>query len=306
MGLVFDIQRFSLHGGPGIRTTVFLKGCPLSCAWCHNPEGISPRPEVLFTEGRCLRCGACALACPETDGVGDAAAAGRGGAAVPGAAARCRRCGACVEACPGGARRVAGRELTAAEVVSEVARDRVFYEESGGGATFSGGEPLLQFDFLVELLDGCRAEGIHTALDTCGHAPRERVLAAAARADLVLYDLKSADPERHRAATGVDNAAILENLRALAGAGVTVWLRVPVIPGFNDSAEDARATAGLAASLGSVRRVSLLPYHALGRHKAGAPAPGSLPADLAPPPAERLEAIVRCYRERGLEVRIGG
>ena len=295
MGLVFDIQRFSLHDGPGIRTTVFLKGCPLSCPWCHNPEGVSPRPEVLFAPGRCVRCGACADVCPE---------AWDGAAAAPERAERCRRCGACVEACPGGARRMAGREMTAAEVVSEAARDRVFHEESGGGVTFSGGEPLAQPAFLLELLEGCRAAGIHTALDTCGHAPREHVLEAGTRADLVLFDLKSPDAARHRAATGVDNALILGNLRALAAAGAILWLRVPVIPGFNDDDEGALTTARLAASLGAVRRVSLLPYHPLGRHKGGTAARTS-PA-LEPPPAARLETLARTYREHGLEVRIGG
>ena len=302
MGTVFDIQRFSLHDGPGVRTTVFLKGCPLACAWCHNPEGISPRPEVLVTEARCLRCGACAAACPETDAAGETAA--------PLHPERCARCGACVAACPGGARRLAGRETTAAAVVAELERDRVFHEESGGGATFSGGEPLLQFDFLVELLAGCRAAGIHTALDTCGHAPREHVLAAGRLADLVLYDLKCVDGARHRAATGADNADLLANLRALAAAGTALWLRVPLVAGFNDDDGDARATAALAAELG-VRRVSLLPYHGLGTHKRGEGAArrdrhAGLDAPPAPPPPARLETLARHYRERGLDVRIGG
>ncbi len=297
-GIVFDIQRFSLHDGPGIRTTVFLKGCPLACAWCHNPEGLSPRPEVLVAEARCRRCGACVTACPE---------AVEDGAAAPLHRERCRRCGACVEACPTGARRMAGRELTAAAVVAEIERDRVFHEESGGGATFSGGEPLLQFEFVMELLDGCRAAGVHVALDTCGQAPRERVLAAGTRADLVLYDLKCADDARHRAATGSGNADILANLRALAEAGATLWLRVPVVAGFNDDDVNAAATARLASELG-VRRVSLLPYHELGTHKRGEGAArrhGSAVAP-APPAAARLAELAARYRERGLDVGLGG
>jgi pyruvate formate lyase activating enzyme len=156
------------------------------------------------------------------------------------------------------------------------------------------------------LLDGCGAEGIHTTLDTCGHAPRVRLLDAAKKADLVLYDLKSVDPERHRAATGVDNADIVANLHALAQVGTPIWLRVPVIGGFNDDVENALATARLAASLDSVRRVSLLPYHALGRHKAGEAARALSEAEFMPPSAACLEALARCYRECGLEVRIGG
>jgi pyruvate formate lyase activating enzyme len=306
MGVVFDIQRFSLHDGPGIRTTVFLKGCPLACAWCHNPEGIALRPEVRLVEGRCLGCGACAAVCPEAVRTDGRTTGGSDGATAPLEGARCRRCGACVEACPAGARRMAGRALAAVEVVAEVARDRVFYEESGGGATFSGGEPLLQLDFLLELLDGCRAEGLRTTLDTCGHAPRAGLLEAAARADLVLYDLKSMDPERHRAATGVDNADIVANLRALAQSGTPVWLRVPVIRGFNDDLENALATARLAASLDSVRRVSLLPYHSLGRHKTRGAAPALPGVEFTAPSAACLDALARCYREHGLEVRIGG
>ena len=302
MGLVFDIQRFSIHDGPGIRTTVFLKGCPLACAWCHNPEGISPRPEVVWVAGRCMRCGTCATVCPEAA----VAPAGGQAAAAPDDPARCRRCGACVEHCPTGARRMAGREMAAAKVVAEAARDRVFYEESGGGVTLSGGEPLLQPDFALALLEGCREAGLHVALDTCGHAPRERVLAAGALADLVLFDVKTTDPEKHRAATGADNALILGNLRALAGAGATLWLRVPVVAGFNDGGDDARATAALAASLGGVRRVSLLPYHELGRHKGGVAERARLSSEPAPPPPARLETLAAIYRERGLEVRIGG
>jgi pyruvate formate lyase activating enzyme len=200
--------------------------------------------------------------------------------------------------------------MSAAEVLAEVERDRVFYEESDGGVTFSGGEPLLQFEFLMESLDRCRAAGLHTALDTCGAAPRERMIAAGTRADLVLFDLKCMDGERHRAATGTGNAEILGNLRALAEAGATLWLRLPLVAGFNDDDENAERTAQLAAALPGVRRLSLLPYHDLGTHKRGEGAArrerGTPSAAPAPPSAERIEELAQRYRARGLDVRIGG
>ncbi len=301
MGLVFDIQRFSLHDGPGIRTTVFLKGCPLACTWCHNPEGISPAPEVLLLPSRCAGCGECRSVCPAiTDGA----------PAAPRHAERCRGCGACVAACPTGARRVAGREMSAAEVVAAIGRDRAFHEESGGGATFSGGEPLRQFEFLMELLEGCQAAGIPTALDTSGRAPCEQVLAAGRRADLVLFDLKCMDSQRHRVATGVGNEEILANLRALDESGVRLWLRLPLVAGFNDDEANARAVARLAVGLKSVDRVSLLPYHTFGTHKRREQRSESgragLPDMIAPPAPARVEELARHYRAHGFEVRVGG
>jgi pyruvate formate lyase activating enzyme len=290
-GRIFDIQRFSLHDGPGIRTTVFLKGCPARCLWCHNPESQSFAPEVLVVETRCASCGTCATVCPH-------------GAPPPGSGL-CTACGACVDACPAGARRLAGRETTVDVVMEEVLRDRVFYEESGGGVTFSGGEPLAQPEFLSALLEACRAAGVHTAVDTCGFSPRERLLALAPLVGLFLFDVKLVDDARHRALTGLPAAPILENLRALAAAHGNVWIRVPVVPGHTDAAADVAATASLVAGLPGVRRVSLLPYHRTGAAKARRLA-REYPLDaLAPPPRERLEDLAALFRAHGLAVRIG-
>ena len=291
-GRVFDVQRYSLHDGPGIRTTVFLKGCPLACRWCHNPESQSFAPEVLVTAERCLSCGTCATACEH-------------GAPPPGDA-RCTACGACVEACPAGARRLAGRETTVAEVMREVLRDRVFYDDSGGGVTFSGGEPLAQPAFLAALLDASRAAGIHTAVDTCGFAPRGRLMALAPRVDLFLFDVKIVDDARHRALTGVPSAPILANLRALAAAGAAVWIRVPVVPGLNDAEDDLAAAAAVVAALPGAHRVSLLPYHRTGAAKARRLGRARPDIGAEPPPRARLEELAAIFRERGLVTNIGG
>jgi pyruvate formate lyase activating enzyme len=290
-GRVFDVQRFSVHDGPGIRTTVFLKGCPARCLWCHNPESQSFAPELLVVETRCVSCGTCRSVCPH-------------GAPPPGSGL-CTACGACVDACPAGARRLAGRETTVGEVMEDVLRDRVFYEESGGGVTFSGGEPLAQPEFLRSLLEACRHAGIPTAVDTCGFAPRERLLAVAPLVDLFLFDVKLVDDARHRDLTGLPVAPILENLQALAAVHGDVWIRIPVVPGRTDAEADLAATATLVAGLPGARQVSLLPYHSTGAAKARRLG-RDYPLDaLAPPSPERLDALAALFREHGLAVRIG-
>ena len=291
-GWVFNVQRYSLHDGPGIRTTVFLKGCPARCLWCHNPESQSFAPEILVVETRCVSCGTCATVCPH-------------GAPPPGSRL-CTACGACVEACPAGARQLAGREMTVHAAVDEVLRDRVFYEESGGGVTFSGGEPLAQPEFLAGLLAACRAAGIHTAVDTCGFSPRERLLALAPLVDLFLFDVKLVDDARHRALTGLPAAPILDNLRALAAVHGNIWIRVPVVPGHTDAEADVAATAALVAGLPGVRRVSLLPYHRTGTQKARRLGREGPLDTLAPPTPGRLDTLAALFRKRGLSVQIGG
>lgn len=298
-GLVFNIQKYSVHDGPGIRSTVFLKGCPLSCAWCHNPESIAREREIVVVESRCAACGECRKACPFAESLG-------GGAVLPARNEPCTRCGECVEACPTGARQLVGREMTVAEVMTEVRKDRIFYEESGGGVTLSGGEPLLQAPFVLALLEACRAEGIRTAVDTCGFGCTENLLAIARAADLLLYDLKFMDEARHRAFCGATNRPILENLRALAATSAALWIRVPVIPGVNDDDDNLSALAKFVTALPNVRQVNLLPYH-----KSGLPKHGRLGHEydlraVESPSALRMAELVALFASFGLNARSGG
>ncbi len=298
-GLVFNVQRYSIHDGPGIRTTVFLKGCPLRCAWCHNPESKSPQPELTIYQERCVRCGACWEACPQEhlDQV-------RSGPLVD--RVHCIRCGRCVEACVNDARQLVGQTLTIDQLMAELLKDRIFYDDSGGGVTVSGGEPLMQAEFVRQLLDACRDAEISTAVDTCGFGERDDLLAIAPLTDIFLYDVKILDDEKHIRFTGVSNAVILENLRALAQIHSRIWIRVPLVPGFNDSPADIAATARFVASLPGVCQVNLLPYHPLGLHKSERL--GTLSNLGAPvrPSAEALEESAEPFRSLGLNVKIGG
>lgn len=259
-GIVFDIQRFSLHDGPGIRTTVFLKGCPLRCAWCHNPESQSAAPELLFDREKCVGCGACATVCPA-----------RAHRMAPDGhrldRRLCQRCGKCAEACPSQALRWMGKPMTADAVIEEALRDAAYYRSTGGGLTLSGGEPLAQFDFALELLERAKQAGISTCVETSGFAPAERLTRIAPLADLFLLDIKLTDSALHRRYTGVPNEPILRSLRLLNDLGSAICLRCPIIPGINDTARHARAVAALAAECPNLRGVELLAYHDLGKGK---------------------------------------
>jgi pyruvate formate lyase activating enzyme len=296
--VVFDIRRFSVHDGPGIRTTVFLKGCPLRCRWCHNPEGLSAAPEVTWREERCARCGSCIAACPED------ALSWDGDTPVLDVS-RCTLCGVCEDECYAEARQMLGRTMDAAAVLAEVERDRVFYEESGGGVTFSGGEPLAQPEFLGALLRSARASGIHTALDTSGYAPWNVVDAIRNDVDLFLYDLKHVDDERHRQFTGVSNARILDNLTRLAEHGHRIVLRLPLVPGVNDDDPTIRAIGALAARLG-IERVVPLPFHRLGSDKYGRLGRAYDLHDTVTPPTDRVAAVLDVLRESGVAAEQAG
>ena len=261
-GTLFDIQSYAVHDGPGIRTLVFMKGCPLACAWCCNPESQAFRVELRQVPERCLACLRCVEACPEQ------AMTAIHGVPVPDRAV-CETCAtlACTAACPGGALVAVGRPVRAEAVVEEVARDADFFRHSGGGVTFSGGEPFAQPAFLEALLRGCRERGIATAVETCGHVPLRDLQACEPLVDLFLYDLKALDPAKHLALTGQDNTLILANLRWLAAhAPAKVVIRHAVIPGLNDDASDHEALADLMLSLG-LERLDLEPYHPLGEPK---------------------------------------
>jgi pyruvate formate lyase activating enzyme len=298
-GIVFDIKKFSIHDGPGIRTTVFFKGCPLSCWWCHNPEGQSPEPELVLRESRCIRCGACL-------GVCDQGAISWNDDVVFTDREKCVLSGACVEVCYAEAREIVGREMTVAQVMAEIERDIAFYDQSGGGVTFSGGEPLLQRDFLLALLKACKGEDIHTAVDTCGFAPWETLDDIREHVDLFLYDLKLMDDAKHRKFTGVSNELILKNLQRLSAQGHDIFLRVPIIPGINDDAENIRQIGAFAAALPHLNRVDILPYHRAAAEKYhrlnkiyGLP-------ETRPPSNERMAEITQILKGFGLQVKTGG
>ena len=259
-GLLFDVKRFALHDGPGIRTTAFLKGCPLSCAWCHNPESQSAAPELMVWAERCVSCAACVAACP----VGAISMSG-GGAQTD--RDLCTACGACVLACPADARAIAGATWSVKQLLDVIEKDLLFYDESDGGVTLSGGEPLAQSAFAASLLAACQARRIHTAVDTCGFAEWRDLDRVAQETDLFLFDVKMIDEARHRKLTGVSNELIFENLRRLSEEGKRLWIRYPVIPGVNDAQRDIVALGRLVRGLRSVEAVHLLPFHRGGERK---------------------------------------
>lgn len=259
-GIVFDIKKFSIHDGPGIRTTVFLKGCPLACWWCHNPESQSIGVEIMLHERRCIRCGSCVEECPNTAIV-------ETDTGVHTDLEICTRCGECVPSCQAEARQFVGREMTVSQVLAEVNQDTSFYDQSGGGVTFSGGEPLFQRRFLTALLKSCQEEELHTALDTCGYASWDVIDAVRPYVDVFLYDLKIIDDELHKKYTGVPNQLILNNLNGLVTNGEHVIVRIPLIPGITDTEQNLREIAEHLAALPVKVEINLLPYHDSARGK---------------------------------------
>jgi len=298
--MVFDIKRYAINDGPGIRIVVFLKGCNLNCAWCHNPESISREKERMYAPARCIKCGTCVLACPNK-----AIALTPEGIVTD--AELCTLCGKCAEVCPTKAIEISGRPMSVAEIMSEIEKERVFFDQSGGGVTFSGGEPLLQARFLIELLDECGHRGIHRAVDTAGLANTEIVLEVARRTDLFLYDLKMMDSDKHREWVGIPNEKILENLKVLAETGAKIIIRIPLIGGVNDDAENLEATARFVAELsGEKKEVNLLPYHKIAQtkyQKLGRPEAFQL---LEEPSTDSQLRAIAIFREYGIKASIGG
>lgn len=299
-GILFDVKRFALHDGPGIRTTAFLKGCPLSCLWCHNPESQSMEPELVFRRERCVGCGACVSACAA------GAISMRDGTAFTDRGA-CTACGECVDSCPGCARAIAGEAWTVARLLDEVERDVLFYDESGGGVTLSGGEPLAQVSFAASLLAECRDRRIHTTVDTCGHGNWEDLERVAGMTDLFLYDVKHTDDDRHRELTGVSNRQILENLRRLDNEGQALWIRYPVIPDLNDADEDIAALGGFVSHLKAVEAIHLLPFHRGGEKKLEQLGRSSRPLSTERDPRAAADAAAQILRAVvGVPVYVGG
>jgi pyruvate formate lyase activating enzyme len=299
-GRIFDIKRYSIHDGPGIRTTVFLKGCSLRCLWCHNPESVDPGPELMHWPGRCSRCYACIEACPKGAIAKDAA-----GAVVIDRKV-CDLCGKCAEACLYDAMQMVGRETSVEDVLAEIEKDRVFYEQSGGGVTLSGGDPFVQAAFAEALLDGCRSRGIRTAVDTAGFSKNDVLDRLASKTDLILYDLKCMDDARHKELTGVSNVSIIDNLKRLAAGRTEVWVRIPLVAGVNVDDDNIRRTIAFLSSLKTIRRVGILPYHSGGLEKARRIGRENNFRKFETPSEERIAAIEAAFREAGFEVRRGG
>jgi len=307
-GTIFDIKKYAIHDGPGIRTTVFFQGCPLSCWWCHNPEGRSFSPVLLYRANRCVTCGTCVETCSqnaiklspspiERREVGD-------GKVVTTDRAKCDVCGECAEICYPGAREVSGREMTIIEVLAEIERDVPFYDQSGGGVTFSGGEALMQRQCLSALLRGCKQREIHTVVDTSGHAAWGVIDHLRDDVDLFLYDLKLIDDQRHRKFTGVSNELILSNLQRLAESGAQIEVRIPLIPGINDDDENLYQSAVFIAGLPDITKIELMAYHDIAASKYGSMGlPYPLP-DTAPPSDSAMQAVAKYFERKGLSVKI--
>ncbi|MBI5014447.1 MAG: glycyl-radical enzyme activating protein [Deltaproteobacteria bacterium] len=302
VGLISDFQRFSVHDGPGIRTIVFLKGCPLHCVWCQNPETISHLPEIMLVPNNCIGCGKCLEACPNSCtscSDGRVQAVSRRRCLLP-------ECGNCQRVRYANAINICGRYLTVGEVLEELERDLEFYCHTGGGVTFSGGEPFAQPRFLDTLARRAKERKLHTAVETCGYVQWEILRRVMESIDIVLFDIKHMDGKRHRQGTGVSNDLILVNLKRLDALGIPIRVRLPLVPGFNDNEENIQATAAFAAGLENVQALDILPYHRMGEPKWGQLEKPYELHGVAPHDREEVLACADIAREYGVEVTVGG
>lgn len=299
-GFIFDIKRYSINDGPGIRITVFFKGCNLNCAWCHNPESISGRMQKLYSANKCIGCLKCVENCPE-----EACSLTEEGILTD--RLKCTVCGKCADVCPSGASEISGRYETSADILKIIESETVFMDSSEGGVTFSGGEPLLQPKFLFELLDRCGERGIHRAVDTAGLIKTELILEASRKTDLFLFDLKMMDSELHKKWTGVPNDLILSNLRILSETGAEMNIRIPLIAGVNDDKDNIDKTARFINSLaGPKKRINILPYHNIAAQKYKKLGREFDSGGQSEPTKERLGGIISHFNSFGLEAVVGG
>lgn len=298
-GQVFNIMKYAVHDGPGIRTTIFLKGCPLNCWWCHNPESQELKPQLTFFPNRCIGCMDCISACKEN-------AITEVNGRVKTDLEKCENCGDCTLVCFAEAREMAGKSMSVEEVVSEIKKDKIFYDESGGGVTFSGGEPLMQSSYLLELLKKMKRLDIHTTIDTCGYASSNILEEVAELTDLFLFDLKHMNSEKHEKYTGVSNTLILENLNKLHKMGKDIIIRIPIIPGFNDSKEELEDFRDLIGTLKNIKEVDLLSYHSIGQEKYNRLGKSYKMKEVKEPSKEDMDNAAKIIGECGVKIKIGG